>query len=107
MATDRYHPLVSLVSLVSLGALGAYGRERLAALFARNEIRLDEIDILDLGCGNGEWCRFFADVEQTTDGTVGVEVADRFFTIARALSPIEYFHADMCCDPSDPPLRSR
>jgi SAM-dependent methyltransferase len=87
---DRYHPL---------GALGAYGRayrrERLAALFARNEIRLDDMDILDLGCGNGEWCRFFADAKQTTDGIAGVEVADRFYEIARALSPIEYFQADM------------
>lgn len=87
---DLYHPL---------GALGAYGRayrrKRLAALLNRNAIRLDEMDILDLGCGNGEWCRFFADVKQTTDGIVGVELADRFYATARALSPIEYVHADM------------
>jgi SAM-dependent methyltransferase len=87
---DIYHPLTAL------GVYGqSYQREQLSRLLADHMIRLDRMEILDLGSGTGTWCRYFAEMKGTTEGIVGVELSPKEVARARGLSPIEYVEGDM------------
>lgn len=59
--------------------IGRYQRERirraLLELLTRNRVPINADPILDIGCGTGDWLRFFAEVRGTTSGLIGVELS--------------------------------
>jgi SAM-dependent methyltransferase len=73
----------------------SYQRERFIRMIVENEIPLDQMEILDLGCGAGTWCRYFSELKGTTDGIVGVDLSAERLKLARSLSPIEYIEGDI------------
>jgi SAM-dependent methyltransferase len=92
---NRYHPFNPR------GLYGqSYQRERFVRLIVENEIPLDQMEILDLGCGTGTWCRYFAELKGTNDGITGVDVSPERLSQARSLSPIDYVEGDITRLPS-------
>jgi SAM-dependent methyltransferase len=87
---NRYHPFHPRGLYAQ-----SYMREHFVRVIVENDVPLDEMDILDIGCGDGAWCRYFAELKGTVDGIVGVDLSDERLAIARGLSPIEYVRGDM------------
>jgi SAM-dependent methyltransferase len=88
--SNRYHPFAPR------GLYGqSYLRERFVRLIVENAIPLDQMEILDLGCGTGTWCRYFAELKGTMEGIVGVDLSEERLAVARSLSPIEYVQGDI------------
>jgi SAM-dependent methyltransferase len=92
---NRYHPFNPRGLYAQ-----SYQRESFVRLIVENEIPLDRMEILDLGCGDGTWCRYFAELKATTEGIAGVDLSRERLAIARALSPIRYLEGDITQLPS-------
>ncbi len=66
-----------------------------AHLLTAHHIDLAPLRILDLGCGTGDWLRWFAELRGSSDGLTGVDYNAEPLAWARAVSPIEYVQGDM------------
>jgi ubiquinone/menaquinone biosynthesis C-methylase UbiE len=59
--------------------IGLYQRERvrraLVALLNQGQVNLDQTRILDIGCGTGDWLRFFAELRGSSRDLAGLDLS--------------------------------
>lgn len=71
-------------------------KQKLNFLLNRNSVSLTNKKILDLGCGDGYWLRYFAELGQSTKYLHGIDTSARSITRAKKINPaIEYTKGSM------------
>lgn len=64
-------------------------------IFNKNKIYLSEKNILDIGCGTGDWLRFFADIKGNSNKLVGIDISSHRIHMANLINPgIKFLKGD-------------
>lgn len=79
--------------------VGFYMRQKvrhyLIEMLNKHSLFLAEKRILDIGCGYGDWLRFFAEIRGNSQGLVGVDITASRILKAKAINPgIDFVIAD-------------
>ena len=56
-------------------------------IIRKNDIDITKSNILDIGCGDGTWTRFFAELKGTPSGIYGVDLSNNRIKEAKTLNP--------------------
>ena len=71
--------------------VGFYARQKsrhyLIEMLNKQSLFLAEKKILDIGCGYGDWLRFFAELKGSSLGLVGVDISPQRISTAKAINP--------------------
>lgn len=84
--------------------IGYYVRQRvrhcLIKMLNKHSLLLADKNILDIGCGYGDWLRFFAEIRGTSRGLAGIDISSERIAKAKVINPgIEYTIGDALCLP--------